>query len=125
MDPKVLSVVVAKIHKKYGKTDTVTFTHGKSQNYPGIKIDFSSLERVEITINDSISDILDDAPDDMIGEAVTPAGAHFFQVNEWDSIYLDDKVSVDFNHIVARMLFPSKSARPYVHTAVAFLCTRV
>ena len=27
-------------------------------------------------MNDSIFDIINDAPDDMIGEAVTPAGAH-------------------------------------------------
>ena len=81
-DPKVVSAAVAEIHKKYGKTDTVTFTHGKAQNYRGIKIYFSSPERVEITINDSIFDILDDALDDIIGEAVTPAGAHLFRVKE-------------------------------------------
>ena len=47
-----------------------------------MKIYFSSPEKVEITMNDFIFDILDDAPDDMIGEAVTPAGAFPFQVNE-------------------------------------------
>ena len=47
-----------------------------------MKIDFSAPEKVEITMYESIFDILDDAPDEMIGEAVTPAGAHLFQVNE-------------------------------------------
>ena len=41
-------------------------------------------------MNDSIFDILDDAPNDMIGESVTPSGAHLLQVNEEDSIFLDD-----------------------------------
>ena len=59
-----------------------------------MKIDFSAPEKVEITMNKSIFDILDDAPDDMIGEDVTPAGAHIFQVNEDDPISLDDKLTV-------------------------------
>ena len=46
-----------------------------------MKIDFSAPEKVEITMNGSIFDILDDAPDESIGEALTPAGARFLQVN--------------------------------------------
>ena len=44
-----------------------------------MKIDFSAPD-------DSIFDILDDDPDDMIGGSVTPAGAHLFQVNEEDPV---------------------------------------
>ena len=63
-------------------------------------------------MNDSIFDILDDAPDEMIGEAVTPAGAHLFQVNEEEHISLDDKEKVELHHIVARLLFLCKCSRP-------------
>ena len=91
MDPNVVTAIIADIQKEYGKTETVTFTCGKVHNYLGMKIDFSAPDKVEITMNDSIFDILDDAPDDMIGEAVTPAGAHLFQFNEEDHISLDDK----------------------------------
>ena len=76
-------------------------------------------------MNDSIFDILDDAPDDMIEEAVSPAGTHLFQVNEEEPIYLDDKASEEFHHIVARLLFLCKRARPDLQKAVVFLCTRV
>ena len=46
-----------------------------------MKIDFSAPEKVETTMNDSIYDIIDSAPDDIIGKAIKPAGAHLFQVN--------------------------------------------
>ena len=79
--PNVVIAVIADIQKEYGKTDTVTFTRGKLHNYLGMKIDFSVPEKVETTMNDSIFYILDDAPDEIIGGAVTPAGARFLQVN--------------------------------------------
>ena len=74
MEPKVVTAIIYDIKKEYVKTDTVTFTRGKVHNCLGIKIDFSAPEKVEITMNDSIFDILDDDPDDIIGESVTPAG---------------------------------------------------
>ena len=90
-----------------------------------MKIDFSAPEKAEINMNDSIFYIIDDAPDDMIGEVVTPAGAHLFQVNEEDPISLDDKSVLEFHQIVARLLFLCKHVRPYLQTAIAFLCTIV
>ena len=47
------------------------------------------------------------------------------QVNEEDPISLDDKAAVKFHHVVDRLLFLCKRARPDLQTAVAFLCTRV
>ena len=74
----VVTAVIADVQKEYGKTYTVTFTRGKVHNYLGTKIDFYAPEKVEITMNDSFFDILDDAPNYMIGEAVTPAGDELF-----------------------------------------------
>ena len=123
MEPNVATVIISDIQKEYGKTNTVTFTRGKVHNYLGMKIYFSAPEKAEITTNDSIFDIVDDATDDMIEEAVTTAGAHLFQVNKEDPIYLDDKTAVEFHHIVARILFLCKHTRPDLQTAVLFLCT--
>ena len=81
VDPNAVTAVIADIHKEYNKTDTVTFTRGKVHNWLGIKIDFSAPEKVKIAMNDSIFYILNDAPNDMIGEAATSAGDHIFQVN--------------------------------------------
>ena len=61
----------------------------------------------------------------MIGEPVTSAGAHLFQVNEEEPIYLDDKAAVQLHHIVVRLFFLCKRARPYLKTTVALLCTIV
>ena len=82
MEPNVVTAVIIDIQEEYNNTDTITFTRGKVHNYLGTKIYFSAPKKVEITTNDYIFDILDDAPDEMIGEAITPAGAHFFQTNE-------------------------------------------
>ena len=117
--------VIADIQKEYGNTDTVTFTRGKVHNCLGMKIYFSAPDKVEITINNYIFDIINDAPDGMLGEAVITTGAHLFQVNKEDPIYLDDKAAVEFHHIVARLFFLCKRVRPYLQTAAAFLCTRV
>ena len=67
VDPNVVTAVIADIQKEYGKNDTVTFTCGKVHNYLGMKIDFSAPEKVEITMNDSIFDILDDDLNEMMG----------------------------------------------------------
>ena len=66
MDPNVVTAVIADIQKEYRKTDTVTFTRGKLHNYLGMRIDFFAPNKVQITMNDYIFDILDGAPDDMI-----------------------------------------------------------
>ena len=86
VDPNVVTSVIDDIQKEYGNNDTVTFNIGKVHNYLGMKIDFYTTEKVEITMNDSIFDIIDDTPNAMIGEAVTPTGAHLFQVNKEDPI---------------------------------------
>ena len=101
------------------------FTRVKVYNYLDIKNYLSAPEKVDITMNNSIFDIFDDDPNDTIGEAVTPAGDHLFQVNEEDHISLYDKEVADVHHIMARLLFLCKPARRYLQTDVAFLCMRV
>ena len=125
MYPNVLTTIIAIIQKEYGKTDTVTFTCGKVHNYLGMQIYFSAPEKVEITMNGSIFDILYDAPDEIIGEAVTPTVAHLFQVNKENPIYLDNKVAVEFHCIMARLLFLCKRVRWGLQMDFALLCTIV
>ena len=86
---EIISLQFTDIQKSVDSTEslkTQDVTRGKVHNYLGMKIDFSAPDKLEITMNDSNFDILDDAPNDMIEEAVTPADAHLFQVNEEDPI---------------------------------------
>jgi hypothetical protein len=59
----------------------------------------------------------------MKGVAATPAANHLFNVNE-DGEKLDEETAQLFHHLVAKLLFLCKRARPDIQTSVAFLCTR-
>jgi len=68
--------------------------------------------------------MLEEIPDDMGGEAVTPAGSHLFNVDEAAEPL--DQLNADiFHSITAKLLFLCKRGRPDIQTAIAFLCTRV
>jgi hypothetical protein len=87
-------------------------------------IDYSTDGKVKIIMVPYIQEMLDDLPNDMAGEAATPAATHLFQVNE-DADKLDENTAQMFHHNVAKLLFLCKRARPDIQTPVAFLCTRV
>ena len=56
--------------------------------------------------------------------APNPEASHLFKLNEEAEI-LDIKRAQTFHTYVAKALFATKRARPDIHTAVAFLTTRV
>jgi histone deacetylase 1/2 len=87
-------------------------------------IDYSTDRKLKIIMVPYIQEMLDDLPNDMAGEAATPAATHLFQVNE-DAEKLDEDEARLFHHNVAKLLFLCKRARPDIQTAVAFLCTCV
>ena len=62
--------------------------------------------------------------EDITSSAVTPAALHLFDTND-DCANLDKARSDNFYHVVAKLLYLSKQARPDIETAVAFLCTHV
>ena len=62
--------------------------------------------------------------EDIISTTTTPAGLHLFDIND-ECPKLDKARSERFHHVVTKLLYLSKSARPDIETAVAFLCTRV
>ena len=76
-------------------------------------------------MTDYIMEMLDNLPEDMDGEAATPAANHLFKVNQEDPMLLDEDKSDMFHHNTAKLLFVTKRARPDIQTAVAFLTTRV
>jgi hypothetical protein len=72
-----------------------------------------------------ISEMLSEAPPDMDGESPTPAASHLFDINTESPVKLCSSKTEIFHPMTAQLLFLSKQARPDIHTAVAFLCTRV
>jgi hypothetical protein len=93
-------------------------------DYLGMVIDFSEDGKVQIKMVDYITDMLDELPDDMAGEAASPAANHLFTINK-EPVLLNVENSEMFHHHTAKLLFLSKRARPDIQTAVAFLTTQV
>jgi hypothetical protein len=87
-------------------------------------LDYTEEGRVKISMTQYINEILEELPEDMSGEAPTPAAMHLFQVDP-NAQKLDVATKEMFHQNVAKLLFLSKRARPDLQTAVAFLCTRV
>ena len=121
----VVTSVIDQISEVFGKEVPLTVNRGPTHEYLGMSIDFSEKHKVIINMEKYIYDMINELPIDMIGHASTPAANHLFEVNENDPKYLSEDEAMKFHHVVAKLLFLCKRARPDIHTAVAFLCTRV
>ena len=87
-------------------------------------LDFTEEGKVKIKMLDYVEKMLDEAPDDMNGEALTPAANRLFDVDE-DSPLVDEETAQLFHTFVAKKLSLCKCARPDLQTPIAFLYTRV
>ena len=71
-----------------------------------------------------LEDVIFKATDDLKNScSYYPVNNQLFKVDH-DSPRLSQKDADIFHCHVARLLFPSKRARPYIQVYVAFLCTR-
>ena len=120
----VLDEVIANLNKWYGKIAPLTVTCSKVHDYLGMTIDYSIPGKVIIHMDNYAKGILDEAPADMDGVVLTPVVEHLFDVNE-DAESLDPAQAELFHHLMAKLLFLCKQARPDLQTAVAFLATPV
>lgn len=123
-DPDTVSSIVGLLQGEFGKDEDITVRRGKVHNYLGMTITYRRNNEVEISMVDYMTKLLEEVPETMIGDAKTPEAEFLFKVNI-DEENLGDGAAQEFHHIVARLLFISKRARPDIQTAVAFLCTRV
>ena len=68
--------------------------------------------------------MLTETPNDMLGVAATPAANHLFVVDQ-ECKKLSTEESETFHHLIAKLLYLSRRARPDIQTAVGYLTTRV
>lgn len=123
VDPAVVSDTIALLNQRYGKLAPVTVTRGKTHDYLGMTLDFSTDGQCAIRMDDYVDRVLSEAPSDMEGHAETPAGKHLFEVNP-KGIPLSNENKDIFHTFVAKLLFLAKWAQPDILTAISFLCTR-
>jgi hypothetical protein len=120
----VLEDIATELNAKYGQEDPLVVHRGKVHDYLGMTIDHSEDGKVKCMMSDYVEGILDEAPDDMNGFAVTPAASNLFTVRE-NADKLDDAQSETYHRFTAKLLYLCKQARPDLQPTVAFLTTRV
>jgi hypothetical protein len=87
-------------------------------------LNYTEKGKGKVKMIDYIEKMLADLPEEMDGEAPTPAANHLFTVDR-DSPTVDEKKGQCFHTYVAKTLFLCKRARPDLQTMVSFLCKRV
>ena len=74
---------------------------------------------------DFVQGVLDECPEDLMkGPSLTPTANHLFNVDPECNKLSNEKAS-RFHHLMAKLLYLSKHARPDLQTAVSFLMTQV
>jgi hypothetical protein len=124
VDPEVNTEIIKLINDEFGKEAPITVTRGKTYDYLDMTLDCTEKVKVKIKMINYVEKMLADLPEEMDGEAPTPAANHLFAVDD-DCPKVDERKAQFFHTHTAKSLFPCKRARPDLQTAVAFLCTRV
>jgi hypothetical protein len=125
VDSSVVEDMIDTIKREFGKELDVTVRRGKVHDYLGIQFDFSEEGKVIMTMNDYITELFKEVPDDLLkGTASTPASNYLFNVNP-SCKKLDNETAVMYHHLTAKLLYLSKRVQPDLLTTVSFLCTRV
>ena len=110
------------LNNEFGNETPIAASYGKQHEYLGMTLDYSKPGEVKILMSDYIKLILQDAPDDMSGTAVTPVGHCLFKVNQTNRELLTGEDKDNFVHVVMQLLYLSRRGRPDFQTAVSFLC---
>jgi hypothetical protein len=123
VDPKVNDDFLKWLNKMYGSHGEVKATRGKVHDYLGMTFTFRDDGKVEISMVDYITKLVDEFPVKITSTAATPAAEDLFTVG--NGAKLDKKLAKTLHTWVAKALFACKRSRPDIHTAVTLLCTRV
>jgi hypothetical protein len=125
VDPRVNDSFLKWLNSKYGNYGEVVATRGKVHEYLGMTFDFSEKGKVKVGMTDYMSAMVDDFPIKLMPSDTAPTPAAEDLLTVGDSPDLDKKQAEVFHTFVAKGLFACKRARPDIHTAIAYLCTRV
>jgi hypothetical protein len=77
----VVDKVIELIAGEFGKEAPLNVNRGTSHEYLGIHLRFDIPGKVCISMSKYIEEMMAELPDDMDGQARTPASLHLFEVN--------------------------------------------
>ena len=100
----------------------MTSMSGKILKYLGMTLDYSSKNKLKISMYEYVDKLLTEFPTDMNGAAKTPVANHLFNVNP-NAKKLPKTTAQLFHHLMAKLLYISRRTRQDIQTAVTFLCT--
>jgi hypothetical protein len=105
----------------------MTVSRGRVHKYLGMTVDYTICGRVNILMLDYVDEIInafDKAEPKEGGTRSSAAPDDLFKVGE-DCEKLPPDKAVEFHNLVAKILYPTKQARPDRCTAITFLTMRV
>jgi len=123
-EKKVSADIIAHINSNFGKESPITTTGGKLLEYLGTTLEYTSNNKVKISMYKYMDNMLTELPADMNGMVRTPAANHLFNINP-DAKKQPKATAQQFHHLVAKLLYLSQRTRQDIQMAVAFLCTCV
>ena len=129
VDPQVNTEFVEYLRDKYEIDDNdelpkLKATRGEIHDFLGMTLDFSIKVKVMIKMIKYVKEMMEDFQEYIQGKTdKTPAGEWLFETRECNKI---NKEKTEIVHtMVAKGLFLCKRTIPDIHTAIAFLTTRV
>jgi hypothetical protein len=99
---------------------------GQKHEYWGMDMEVDEDGMLGFSIITYLKNVIEQFPEEISGRASSPAAEHLFAVrNESEARVLEEERALAFHHMVAQLLFMCTRAQRDIHTAVAFLTTRV
>jgi len=120
----VVEDILNKLNNKFEKESPLTTCRGKVLEYLGMNIDYPQKGKVKFIMYQYIQKLLEELLADMQGLATTPRYSYLFNTDPGCKKLSEEQGKL-FHHLVAKLLYLSKSTRQDIQTALAFLCTRV
>eukprot|EP00804_Cyclotella_cryptica_P023698 CCRYP_019315-RA/>CCRYP_019315-RA protein AED:0.52 eAED:0.52 QI:0/0/0/1/1/1/2/0/438 len=112
---------VTKIEKWLkGLYRNISVNRGQKHTYLGMQLEYTNDGKCLVSMTNYTNEIIDSFPEVITGSASTPAADHLFKVRDGE-----DERKLPEEQAIAQLLFLSGRARWDIHTAVAFLTTRV
>ena len=120
-DDSDISDVITSLQDIYGE---LIINKGDIINYLGMVFDFTKCEKVKITMDGYVDDLLTSCDGRADGISKTPSTTELFNLDQ-DSKLLDNDEKQWFHSYTAKMLYLGKRIRPDILTTCSFLASRV
>ena len=108
VDAREVEKFVQQMEETFGQENPLTVSWGQVHDYLGMTLDFHTKGEVQISMEDYVDVMLQDAPEEMKGTATTPAASHLFKVNDQNPRLLGPEKKKIFVHLVLQGLYLSQ-----------------